>query len=130
MGPEGTAQSGSLVTAWGPGKDRGEGKVPLPMSCGALPSFPTRLPLGLGGKNCQGQGRKLSFGLPRPRPVWPGSTPTAGEAAQSPVVPCRSYAEKWVVFTACIHSWIYTTGDYFYRNSFTMTLFLTKGKSC
>lgn len=35
-------------------------------------------------------------------------------------VPCRSYAEKFVTFTAWIHSWIYTIGYYFYRHSFIM----------
>lgn len=136
MGPEGTAQSESLFTVWGRGKDRGEGKTPFPMSCGPpflSPFFPNTTPFrnGLEVKEQRGPVPcKLSFGLPRARPVWSGSTPTAGGAGQSPVVPCRSYVEKLVMFTACTHRGICTTSDYFYRNSCTMMLFLTKGESC
>lgn len=57
-------------------------------------------------------------GSPRPR--------ACGRAAQSPLVPTGLMQRSHVTYSAWTHGWTYITGDYFYRNSFAMTLFLTK----
>lgn len=75
-----------------------------------FPCPPPRLPSGTA---CE-----LSCGLPRPR--------ACGRAAQSPLVPTGLMQRSHVTYSAWTHGWTYITGDYFYRNSFAMTLFLTK----
>lgn len=106
-GAAGTAQSESLFTAYGPTRTAGvRGRH-------GAPRFPCPPPRPPSGTACE-----LSCGLPRPR--------ACGRAAQSPLVPTGLMQRSHVTYSAWTHGWTYITGDYFYRNSFAMTLFLTK----
>lgn len=130
MGPEGTAQSESLFTAWGPGKDRGEGKTPFPMSCGPpflSPFFPNMTPFrnGLEVKGQRGPVPCKLLRAPQSLACAAWQHPNSGRGW---TVTCGSLQvlRGEVGHVYCLRTQLATI----FTETLTMMLFLTKGESC
>lgn len=123
----------SSVHSLGTWEDTGQGEDTLSHELQGphsfLLSFPTQLSLGMalrGGAASAGSVTALLLAPPDHGLCGLAASQQLGGPDSHLWVPCRAHVEKLVIFNVWIHSWIYTTGHYFYRNSFAMLLFLIK----